>query len=108
MKSILVQFPEPPESAGIFHIFLFTQPLHSSLIRLKFQGATHLTMAFGPFLWRLALLTLPVVTAAPAVSLQDPAGQELIFLSLAINAAMMGPFALVENEPPVDEGGRKS
>lgn len=36
--------------------------------------------------------------AGPAVSLQDPAGQELIFLRLAINVAMAGPFALVENE----------
>jgi len=55
-----------------------------------------------PFPWRcLALLNFAVVSAAPAVSLQDPAGQELILLSLAINAAMMGPFALVENEPPV-------
>lgn len=52
-----------------------------------------------PFPWRcLALLNFAVVSAAPAVSLQDPAGQELILLSLAINAAMMGPFALVENE----------
>lgn len=36
--------------------------------------------------------------AGPAVSLQDPTGQELIFLRLAINVAMAGPFALVENE----------
>lgn len=51
----------------------------------------------GPFAWR-CLALLNVAMSGPAVSLQDPAGQELIFLSLAINAAMMGPFALVENE----------
>ena len=64
-------------------------------------------MRFGHFPWRLLALHLALVVAvraAPAVSLQDPTGQELIFLSLAIKAAVMGPFALVENEPPVTIG----
>mmetsp|Transcript_2812 Transcript_2812/g.6735 ORF Transcript_2812/g.6735 Transcript_2812/m.6735 type:complete len:1021 (+) Transcript_2812:91-3153(+) len=37
-------------------------------------------------------------TAGPAVSLQNPEGQELVFLRLAVSAALFGPFAMVENE----------
>ena len=86
---------------GILHIFIHpTAPLH--YFQLNLAQVCHLTVPPVPFPWRcLALLNFAVVSAAPAVSLQDPAGQELILLSLAINAAMMGPFALVENEPPV-------
>eukprot|EP00913_Durusdinium_trenchii_P033818 g31657.t1 len=51
-------------------------------------------------LYQLLVLAcgLAAPLAAPAVSLQDPAGQELLFLRLAISTAVVGPFALVENE----------
>lgn len=38
------------------------------------------------------------VGAGPAVSLQNPEGQDLIFLRLAVDAVLFGPFGFVENE----------
>lgn len=43
-----------------------------------------------------AILLLASALAAP-VSLQDPSGQHLIFLRLAINAAVVGPFGPLEH-----------
>mmetsp|Transcript_66902 Transcript_66902/g.156832 ORF Transcript_66902/g.156832 Transcript_66902/m.156832 type:complete len:1018 (+) Transcript_66902:80-3133(+) len=48
--------------------------------------------------WVWAWLMPLMCTAGPAVSLQNPEGQELVFLRLAVSAALFGPFAMVENE----------
>eukprot|EP00434_Breviolum_minutum_P014855 symbB.v1.2.013095.t3/scaffold919.1/size152209/7 len=76
---------------GLFWEFLLWVYSGSRVFLVNFDRA----MKF--FFTVLAIRCL-CLDAGPAVSLQDPAGQELIFLRLAINVAMAGPFALVENE----------
>eukprot|EP00931_Biecheleriopsis_adriatica_P121248 TRINITY_DN96334_c0_g1_i1.p1 TRINITY_DN96334_c0_g1~~TRINITY_DN96334_c0_g1_i1.p1 ORF type:complete len:1047 (-),score=178.29 TRINITY_DN96334_c0_g1_i1:21-3161(-) len=48
----------------------------------------------------ICLLLVEIVSAqtSPAVSLQNPEGQDLIFLRLAVSTALFGPFGFVENE----------